>query len=315
MLFSEPIKNQARELGFDLVGIAKAEKLDAERLDDWLQRDFHGNMAWMATRRDLRLDLSTLVPDAKSIIVCAVNYYWPEETESDPAHARISRYGWGADYHDIVRARLKQLLAFIQEQQPCNGRVFVDSAPVMERVWAQKAGLGWQGKNSLLLTREFGSWVFLGEVIVDIELEHDEPFMKNYCGRCTECMQACPTGAIVEPGVVDSRRCLSYLTIEIKPDQEIPAEHAESMGNALFGCDVCQDVCPWNRKTEKPTKETAFAPRPVCQKLPLTEILEMDIETFREQFRKSPLKRPKLGGLQRNALAALQNKDDTDNEI
>lgn len=308
MSFSDNIKQKAYELGFSLIGIAKAEKLPADKLDAWLGKKYYGKMEYMPRRRDLRLDPSLLVANAKSIIVTGTNYYTNFQPSRQADVGVISRYAWGDDYHDVVRARLKKLLAFIQEQQPnTNGRVFVDSAPVMEKVWAQKAGLGWQGKNSNLINPKMGSYFFLGEVIIDAELDYDEPFTKDYCGTCTTCMDACPTQAIVEPGVVDSSRCISYLTIELKPNDEIPSELGPHLGNLIFGCDVCQDVCPWNKKAQ-PTNDPHFQARPHSQNPPLSKLQNMTQEEFSEQHRKSPIKRTKLAGLLRNVRWAMRNR-------
>ncbi len=304
------IKEQAHQLGFFRIGVAKTERLDPAHLDDWLHRGYHGEMAYMKDRRDLRLDPATLAPHAKSIIVCAMNYYTPFDTTVNPGEGRISRYAWGDDYHDVIRARLKELLAFIQKEQPeANGRVFVDSAPVMEKEWAVRAGIGWQGKHSNIITRDLGSWFFLGEVIVDIELEYDEPFRSDHCGSCTTCIDACPTDAIVEPRVVDATKCISYLTIELKADQSIPKPLKPKMDNLIFGCDICQDVCPWNKRFARPTHEPAFQPRPFNLNSRLENIVTLEIEAFREKFRKSPIKRTKLEGLKRNAAVAIENSN------
>ena len=308
MNISQNIKDRAHALGFFRTGIAKAERLHGAHLDAWLQRGFHGDMHYLQDRRNMRLDPSTLVANAKSIIVCAMNYYTSFESATAADEGRISRYAWGDDYHDVMRARLKELLAFIQQQAPgANGRAFVDSAPVMEKEWAVRAGVGWQGKNSNIITRDYGSWFFLGEVIVDIELEYDSPFAADYCGSCTACIDACPTGAIVEPRVVDARKCISYLTIELKPDRNVPNELRDKMGNHIFGCDVCQDVCPWNKRFARATKEPAFQPRPHNLHPKLSELARMDIEEFREKYRKSPIKRAKLEGLKRSVGIAIEN--------
>lgn len=306
--FTSIIKKHAQELGFFRVGIARSERLDPAHLDEWLNRGYHGEMTYMKERRELRLDPSTLVPNAKSIIVCAINYYTPYNTTTEPDEGRISRYAWGDDYHDVLRARLKELLAFIQKESPeSNGRVFVDSAPVMEKEWAVRAGIGWLGKHSNIITRDYGSWFFLGEVIVDIELDFDEPFKTDHCGSCTKCIDACPTNAIVEPRVVDATQCISYLTIELKPEHNIPNELKPKMDNLIFGCDICQDVCPWNKRFSHPTDEPAFQPRPFNLNAKLENIINLDIEEFRKKFRKSPVKRTKIDGLKRNAQVALEN--------
>ena len=304
----EKIKDFARSLGFFRTGVAPAEKLDGARLDDWLGRGFHGDLAWMPNRRDLRLDPALLLPNARSVIVCAMNYFIEAQGSDDLAVGRISRYAWGDDYHEVLRARLKKLLAFIQQELPqAKGRVFVDSAPVWEKVWAVRAGIGWQGKHSNVITRDFGSWFFLGEVIVDVELSYDEPFAKNYCGTCTACIDACPTRAIVEPGVVDARRCISYLTIELKPELPHPPELAPLIGNHIFGCDICQQVCPWNRRFARPTEESAFQPRTELIRPGLSEWKAMNMTEFDRLFPNSPVRRVGLVGLKRNVLTALGN--------
>ena len=307
------IKRAAQSLGFFRVGIARAESLDPQHLDEWLERDYHGEMAYMKDRRDLRLDPSTLVENAKSIIVCAMNYYTPFETTEQPEEGRISRYAWGDDYHDVIRTRLKSLLAFIQERSPeAQGRVFVDSAPVMEKAWAVRAGIGWQGKHSNIITKDYGSWFFLGEVIVDIELDYDEPFKADHCGACTKCLEACPTQAIVEPCVVDARLCISYLTVELKPDRQYPDELKPSVSNLVFGCDICQDVCPWNKRFARSTDEPAFQPRPFNVHPKLSDLAKMDVEEFRQKFLKSPVKRAKHEGLKRNVQIAFENINTVD---
>lgn len=308
-ILSEKIKRRASELGFAKTGIAKSTRLEPEKLDDWLQRGYHGTMEWMQSRRDVRLDPETLVPNARSVIVCAMNYYTPYKNSVSPEKGRVSRYAWGDDYHEVLRSRLKELLSFIRAHHPeANGRVFVDSAPVMEKVWAVRAGLGWQGKNSNLLTTDLGSWIFLGEVIVDIELEADEPFTADYCGNCTRCMDACPTGAIVRPGVVDARKCISYLTIELKADHDIPHDLADKMDNHIFGCDVCQEVCPWNHRKVKVSSEPAFQPRPHNLSPDLKELVKLTDDQFKKNYRRSPIKRAKREGLLRNVRIAFENK-------
>jgi len=307
---SQKIKLRAASLGFFRAGITKAEPLDGAHLDVWLSRSFHGDMAYMKDRRDMRLDPAKLVTGAKSIIVCAMNYYTPFESATAADEGCISRYAWGDDYHDVIRARLKKLLAAIQELAPgTNGRAFVDSAPVMEKEWAVRAGIGRQGKHSNVITRDYGSWFFLGEVIVDIELDYDAPYTADYCGSCTKCIDACPTGAIVAPRVVDARTCISYLTIELKTDRPVPEALQSKMGNHIFGCDICQDVCPWNKRFAQATDEPAFQPRPHNRRPKLSELERMEINEFREKYRKSPIKRAKLEGVKRSVEIAKKNRD------
>ncbi|NOY61459.1 MAG: tRNA epoxyqueuosine(34) reductase QueG [Calditrichaeota bacterium] len=304
---SQKIKQFAHDLEFDKTGIAVAEPLDPAPLEEWLRRNEHGKMAYMQNNVEKRLDPRKLVEGAKSVISLAKNYYTPHKHSTEFSVGRISRYAWGDDYHDVLRPRLKEVLAHIQKLVPgCNGRVFVDTAPIMDKQWAVKAGIGWQGKNSNIITREFGSWIFLGEIVVDIELDYDTP-IKDFCGTCTRCIDACPTGAIVELYIVDANRCISYLTIELKPDNEIPTELKTKMGNIIFGCDICQDVCPWNNKFAQKTDEAAFHPRPFNLNPPLKTLSKLDINEFQVKFRKSPIKRAKFLGFMRNIRAALEN--------
>jgi len=304
---SQKIKRFAHDLGFEKVGIARAESLDPAPLEKWLRRNYHCKMAYMQNNIEKRLDPRNLVEGAKSVISVAKNYYTPQKHSTDFAVGRISRYAWGDDYHDVLRPRLKEMLTHIQKLVPsCNGRVFVDTAPIMDKQWAVRAGIGWQGKNSNVITREFGSWIFLGEIVVDIELDYDTT-IKDYCGTCTRCIDACPTGAIVEPYVVDANRCISYLTIELKPEHEIPADLKTKMGNLVFGCDICQDVCPWNSKFAQETDEAAFQPRPHNLNPPLERLSKLDTKEFQIKFRKSPIKRAKFKGFLRNVQAAWEN--------
>ncbi len=305
---AQEVKAYARSLGFSSVGIARAEPLDGRRLDEWLRRGFHADMEWMRSRRDLRLDPTALVPDARTVIVCALKYFTPFVPTDDPRTGRISRYAWGDDYHRVMRQKLKALLAFIKRALPeVNGRCFVDSAPLMEKVWAVRAGIGRQGKHSLVISREAGSWLFLGEVIVDLELQADEPQSGDPCGSCSACIDACPTRAIVAPGVVDARRCISYLTVERRQTAPLPKEVAALIGNRIFGCDACQEVCPWNR-TVTPTSEAAFQPRPGFLNPMLEEWAGMSCAEFEKRFAGSPVRRAGWEGLKRNLRTALQNR-------
>lgn len=304
---SQKIKQFAHDLGFEKVGIARAESLNPAPLKEWLRRNFHGKMAYMQNNVEKRLDPRKLVEGAKSVISLAKNYYTPHKHSTESSVGRISRYAWGDDYHDVLRPRLKEVLTHIQKLVPnSTGRVFVDTAPIMDKQWAVKAGIGWQGKNSNIITHDYGSWLFLGEVVVDIELDYDTP-IKDFCGTCTRCIDACPTGAIVEPYIVDANRCISYLTIELKPDYEITAELKTKMGNLIFGCDICQDVCPWNNKFAQETDEGAFHPRPFNLNPHLETLSKLDINEFQIKFRKSPIKRAKFQGFLRNVLAAWEN--------
>jgi epoxyqueuosine reductase len=301
---SEEIKAKGEEMGLSAIGIARAEDLPgaADRLVDWLGRGHHGNMAWMEREPDKRSDPRVLMPGAKSVIVAVLNYYTDHEHPDDPLHGKISRYAWGDDYHDVLKDKLKQLLAWIVLHRPeTSGKACVDTAPIMDKAWAARAGLGFIGKHSNLITKEFGSWVFIGEILLDVELDYDEYETQGHCGTCTACLDACPTGAIVEPFVVDSRRCISYATIELR-DEILPNEITENLNGWLYGCDICQDVCPWNR-FEKPTLEERFEPRLGETSLDLDQLERMEHEEYVERFRRSAMKRTKLGGLKRNAAA------------
>lgn len=297
------IKAEAKRLGFDACGIAKAEFLNEEapRLEQWLTRNYHGEMAWMANHFDKRLDPTKLVEGAKSVVSLVLNY--TPQQKQNPDAPKISKYAYGEDYHHVFKHKLSALLAFIRSEiGAVNGRAFVDSAPVMERAWAAKSGLGWVGKHSLLLTKNQGSFYFLGELIIDLPLATDTP-VANHCGTCTRCIDACPTQAIVQPQVVDARRCISYLTIELK--DAIPNAFAGKMANWVFGCDICQDVCPWNRFS-KPTTEEAFAPHVALTTYGPNEWREITADVFNEIFKKSAVKRTKYSGFMRN-LAFLSN--------
>ncbi len=292
---SRVIKAIATQLGFTFCGIAKAEFLEDEapRLAEWLKRGYAGKMSYLENHFDKRLDPTLLVPGARSVVTLVYNYFPVREIDSD---VRIAKYAYGDDYHDVIRTKLRDFMALIHERiGAVEGRVFVDSAPVMERAWAKRSGLGWIGKNSLLINKKYGSFFFLAELIIDLELEYDGP-VRDYCGTCTACMDACPTDAIPEPYVVDGSRCISYFTIELK--DEIPSDMKGKFGNWVFGCDICQDVCPWNRFAES-HHEPAFTPNPLLQR-PSSEWEDMTEEVFRTAFRNSPLKRTGFRGLMRN---------------
>ena len=294
------IKSKARALGFDFCGIAKAEFLEEEapRLEQWLNQNMHGKMGYMANYFDKRLDPTQLVEGAQSVISLVYNYY-PQEDLAEEDNYKIAKYAYGKDYHFVIKQKLKDLLAYIREEiGEINGRVFVDSAPVMERAWAQKSGLGWVGKHSLLLNRKQGSFFFLAELIIDLELEYDGP-VKDYCGTCTRCMDACPTDAMPEPYVVDGSRCISYFTIELKAQEKIPEEFKGKFENWIFGCDICQDVCPWNRFS-KPHREPDFLPDETMRTMKKKDWEEITQEVFNNVFKHSPLKRAKWEGIRRN---------------
>ena len=293
------IKHKAYDLGFSHVGVSKAGFLEKEArdLEKWLSKNHHGKMQYMENHFDLRTDPRKLVHDAKSVITILYNYYTPEKQE-DPEAPKISKYAYGKDYHFVIKKKLKDLQHYITTNfGEVNMRGFIDSAPVMDKVWAKKSGLGWIGKHSNLVNKNKGSYFFIAEIILDLELDTDIP-IKDYCGSCTRCVDACPTEAIVEPYVVDGSRCISYLTIELK-DEVIPQEFSGKMDNWMFGCDVCQQVCPWNRLAT-PHKESLFDPPSDLLSLTKKEWHELDEQMYQNLFKKSALKRAKFKGIKRN---------------
>ncbi|MBL7818221.1 MAG: tRNA epoxyqueuosine(34) reductase QueG [Saprospiraceae bacterium] len=298
---TERIRNEAYRLGFEFVGIAQATQLDEEarRLEAWLNKGLHGSMGYMANHFDKRIDPRKLVEGAKSVISLTYNYF-TEQQQSDPEAPKISKYAYGTDYHFVVKDKLKQLLQFISDEiGEVNGRAFVDSAPVLERDWAKHAGVGWIGKNTLLINPRRGSYFFLAELILDLELTTDNP-MRDHCGRCRRCIEACPTEAISPKGyIMDGSKCISYLTIELKADEKIPPQYQDQMAGWMFGCDICQDVCPWNRFA-KQHNEPQFEPHPQLLSMTKEEWLDITEDVFREIFKKSPVKRTKFEGLRRN---------------
>ncbi|MEZ5345852.1 MAG: tRNA epoxyqueuosine(34) reductase QueG [Pyrinomonadaceae bacterium] len=301
------IKAKATEIGFDKVGIVKAEDLagEGDRLKKWLARGYHAEMKWLEREPEKRSDPRILFPGCKSLIVLALNYYTPHKHEDDPNKGKISRYAWGDDYHDVVKEKLRDLLSWIKNEVPeADGKVCVDTAPIMDKAWAVRAGLGWLGKHSNVITKEFGSWVFIGEILLNLELQYEQDLIEDHCGTCTACLDACPTGAIVAPYLVDSNSCLSYATIELR-SQKLPLEISENLESWLYGCDICQDVCPWNR-FQQPTEEGRFEPRPDNVSADLKQILELTPEKYANKFRRSAMKRTKLTGLKRNAEAILE---------
>ena len=293
------ITHKAKELGFFHIGFSKAEFLEEEapRLETWLSKNYHGEMSYMANHFDKRLDPRLLVDDAKTVISLLFNYY-TDQKQVDPEAPKISQYAFGEDYHHVIKDKLKELIAFIQDEiGEVNGRGFVDSAPVMDKAWAKKAGLGWIGKNANLITREQGSFFFIADLIIDLELEADGP-ITDYCGTCTRCIDACPTDAIVQPYVVDGSKCISYLTIELK-DELLPKEFAGKMDNWMFGCDICQDVCPWNRFSLLHNEER-FQPSAPLLDLSKDDWQNLQEEGFQVLFQRSAVKRTKFQGLKRN---------------
>jgi epoxyqueuosine reductase len=292
------IKKKAATLGFDFCGISKAEKLEEEEsnLETWLARGYQGKMSYMENHFDKRLDPTKLVEGAKSVITLLYNYY-PGPEQETPSTLKVAKYAYGKDYHFVVKDKLKTFFTFLQEEiGEINGRVFVDSAPVMERQWAAKSGLGWLGKNTLLINKTHGSFFFLAELILDLELKYDGP-IKDYCGTCTKCLDACPTGALTEAGILDASKCISYFTIELK--DAIPAEFNDTYENWIFGCDICQDVCPWNRFSKK-HKEPEFEKSKGVEAVTTDGWIDITEEVFRKLFKDSPIKRTKYHGLKRN---------------
>lgn len=299
------IKAEAQRLGFMACGISKATFLEPEarNLETWLSRNYHGEMGWMENHFDKRVDPRKLVDGAKSVVSVLINYF--PEKQQRPDAPQISKYAYGEDYHHVIKRKLKELMHFITaEIGEVHGRAFVDSAPVLDRAWAQRSGLGWIGKHSLLLTKNAGSFYFIGELILDLDLEPDHP-TTDHCGTCTKCIDACPTQAIVQPQVVDGSKCISYLTIELK--KQIPNTFARQMENWAFGCDICQDVCPWNRFS-KPTTEKAFAADERLLNFSEKEWMEITQDVFADLFKNSAVKRTKFEGLQRN-LSFIKNKN------
>jgi len=301
------IRQLALDLGFEDIGIAKAQFMDeeAKRLEDWLNKGHHGKMKYMSNHFDLRVDPTKLVPEAKSVISLMYNYHSDTE-QKDPDAPKIASYAFGRDYHKVVKKKLKTFLQLIREKYGnIQGRAFVDSAPILERDWAKRSGLGWVGKNTLLLNKSKGSYFFLAELIIDLELTYDHP-IQEHCGTCTKCIDACPTDAISETGfVLDSQKCISYLTIELK--EEIPDQFKGKMENWMFGCDICQQVCPWNRFA-KQHKESDFNPKPELMNMTKREWHEITEAVFDSLFEGSAVKRTKFTGLKRN-LDFLKSDD------
>ncbi len=300
------IKQEAQRLGFDACGVSIAVQLDddARRLEAWLNNGFQGKMQYMENHFDLRTDPRKLVPGAKSVVTLLLNYY-PEQQQQSNA-PKIAKYAYGTDYHYVIREKLNALLAFMKENiGEVNGRGFVDSAPVLERSWAVRSGLGWVGKNGNLLTKHSGSFFFIATLITDLDLTPDAPFSTDYCGTCTKCMDACPTEAIVSPAIINGSKCISYLTIELK-HALMPEGLEDKMQGWMFGCDICQDVCPWNRFS-KPNHEKHFKPIPEVLNLSLSEWENLGEEAFKKIFKDSPIKRSKWQGVLRNIQAVKES--------
>lgn len=302
----EAIAGKAAQLGFERVGFAAVEPAThAEFLAEWLRREYHGEMAYMARSPEVRADPSRLLPGARTVIVVAKNYFTSASQPTDPRLGVVSRYAWGKDYHDVMAERLRELRAFV-ESQGGRARACVDTSAILEKLWAERAGIGWQGKHSNVISKGHSSWLFLGEIVTDLAIAADRP-SRNHCGTCTRCIDLCPTRAIVAPYVVDSRKCIAYLTIEHRG--AIPRELRPLMGNLIFGCDICQDVCPWN-KFAQVAPEAAFQPAGGLDAPALVELLALTREEFNRRFRGSPVRRAKRAGFLRNVCIALGNSGD-----
>lgn len=305
---SAAIKAEARRLGFDLAGIAPAVSPGGlNHFQNWLQRGFAGEMNYLKRREAAYEHPDKILKRVRSVVMLAVNYRTADPKPADPNHGLVSRYAWGTeDYHDVLREKLRRLADFVHARRPdSQTRGVVDTAPLLERDFTRLAGLGWFGKNTMLINKRLGSWLFLAALLVDVELEADAPHETSHCGTCTRCLDACPTDAFPEPYVLDARRCISYLNIELR-DKPIPAELREGMGQWLFGCDICQEVCPWNRKAPI-SSEPAFQPRPEFSPIDALELLGLSQDEFQSRFRETPLDRPNRAGLLRNAAIVLGN--------
>ncbi|NOZ03877.1 MAG: tRNA epoxyqueuosine(34) reductase QueG [FCB group bacterium] len=305
---SSQIKERAYALGFQKVGFTRAEFIPGAGadLESWLQAGYHASMYWMEKRKNERENIFTYFPEVKSVISLGMNYY-TGVSEKIVGHGKsrlnFSNYAWGEDYHGLMKKRMYHLLAFIRNTvDGVKGVVCVDTSPVMEKIWARKAGLGWQGKHTNLISRDFGSWLFLGEVLLNIELEYDPPFEGDLCGSCTACLEACPTGALTA-NRLDANKCISYLTIEHRGD--LPEAYVEKLNGWIYGCDICQEVCPWNRKFSQPSPEPAFQPKPEIRNWSEEEWLSLRESDFRAVFKNSAVKRTKYAGLKRNIKAAI----------
>jgi epoxyqueuosine reductase len=306
---TERLKQYAKDSGFSLVGIAEAVPLEQEsvRFAEWLRLGYHAGLGYMERNAEKRRDVGEILPGTRSVVVLAQNYYTPHQHSLIEGDGKISRYAWGDDYHDVVPPKLTLVADEIKRLQPnSQTKVYTDTGAILEKQWAVRAGIGWQGKHSNVISRDIGSWFFIGIVLTTAEFLYDSP-MQDFCGSCTACMTHCPTEAIVQPYIVDARKCIPYWTIETKPDVEFPPEVAQNLDTWLFGCDTCQDVCPWNRFQE-PSSEEHFQPRNGETALHLASVQDMTQEAFSERFRKSPIKRSKMAGLKRNA-EVLQNNN------
>lgn len=310
-LTTTAIKAHAFSLGFTKVGIVPAEVLTLEGglLREWLARGYHGQMGYMARGADKRIDPFLILPSARSVIALALNYYQPAKHIESPEVAKISRYAWGDDYHDVIGTKLQALVDWMRSQDSSlEAKSYVDAGPMMDKAWAVRAGIGWLGKHSNVITRDHGSWIFLAEILLNLTLDYDEEVIPDFCGTCTRCLDACPPQAIVAPYVVDAQRCISYGTIELK-SETLPEPINSKLENWVFGCDICQDVCPWNRFAQEST-EPSFEPRDYNINPLLTELADLTPAEFTDRYRGSPIKRTKHQGLLRNVQAVLAKQQE-----
>lgn len=300
-LTNEDVINKAKTFGFDLVGFAPAEELTHEikRLEEWLNKGFHADLKYMGRNLEKRKDVKNLLPSAKSVISLGMNYYTPGKYSNDKVKGKISRYAWGKDYHLIIWEKLDKLIERLQKiDSSFEAKGYVDTGPVMDKAWAVKSGIGWLGKHTNVINKEYGSWFFIASMITNFEFNYSLP-IEDFCGSCRACIDVCPTNAIIEEYLLDSKKCISYLTIENK--NEIPEKLKGKFDNWIFGCDICQDVCPWNSKFSKVTKQKEFFPLNDNKEIPFEKIMSFTKEEFNKRFKESPVKRAKLSGLKRNA--------------
>ncbi len=308
---SSIVKDTAAHHGFSKVGIAPAvsDPVTRDRLQQWLEKNYHSGMKWMAKRKEERWDIKRYFPQVKSVISLGMNYYTGHPEDGEDA-CKISNYAWGDDYHEVVKNRMYSVYTSLQGVAPeIRGIVAIDTSPIAEKDWAQKAGLGWLGKHTNLITREFGSWLFLGQILLNVELEYDTPFTEDLCGSCTACLDACPTNAFPQPYVLDAGKCISYLTIEHRGD--LPEEYESELHNWIYGCDICQEVCPWNISFQKITTLEEFQPREDLQSRKLKKWKNLTQDEFRTLFSKSAVKRTKFAGLSRNIEAVKKTIEES----
>lgn len=304
--FSQSLKTKALSMGFTAIGFARAEPLDIEgkRLRNWLCKRYYGSMSWLEKDLDKRINPILVFSRSQSIIIVAMNYWTGYHQPMDPHYGKISRYAWGMDYHFVLREKLKQLLQWMQQQDSSiRGKIYVDSGPLLEKAWAVRSGIGWMGKNTTIISKIYGSFIFLGIILLNIPLTYDQP-IQDYCGTCTVCVDACPTGALVTPYILDASKCISYLTVEHRG--EIPGKFRITLDNWIFGCDICQEVCPWNRFTHK-TTIMEFYPKNGLDSTPLSQWNNLTEEEFRIKFKNSPIVRTKYCGFVRNVKNAIEN--------